>query len=455
MKIHTTQNLSQIREITTNNIMPKQVRLNYSDKMRLHSIPEQKDTYEEHVSFRGKKQLIKPIASELKKAASKEKKWYDKTLSRGFFDKTLDLMKHEVFVQSAISCLVCVVARPLTIMALPSGKDKKDNMYAASHSVSSGIVGLMSSLLIAIPFSKGAKYMQKNMIKNLKESVLKEVYPNLDLKSIYTDATKTTRKEVENWLDVEGNQFSTDFKNVLKVAKPKHVSLVSEETLKLLGADVDVKAMEGKSVNDWVDRNGKKLHLELKDMFIKVKEEGVESKSNGKYFSLQHIDKDFLKEVMPELDIKSIENAKGERVHADHWKNVDGSPFKLDMDAIHVSSFNESIDVIPLYTGRLRNPKAKEPKYASYQTNNGILDSSRVPDKLGSEIKQEWLDADKSNDIAFKLITWFPDIVTRPIVAAGTIALIPSILKNVFHLEKNKKQEPPKEPVKAQGKEVA
>ena len=42
--------------------------------------------------------------------------------------------------------------------------------------------------------------------------------------------------------------------------------------------------MEGKSINDWVDRSGKKLHLELKDMFIKVKEEGVESKSNGKYF---------------------------------------------------------------------------------------------------------------------------------------------------------------------------
>ena len=121
-----------------------------------------------------------------------------------------------------------------------------------------------------------------------------------------------------------------------------------------------------------------------------------------------------------------------------------------------------------MYTGRTRVESTckKEVKYTAYQNNNGEQDVLGVPNKLGSEIKQEWLDQDKAQDIKFKLLTWFPDIITRPFVAAGTIALLPLVLKNVFHLEKHKKkpettaQEEKMEPVKTQdvknsGKAVA
>ena len=235
----------------------------------------------------------------------------------------------------------------------------------------------------------------------------------------------------------------------MKVAQPKHISEISESTLKDFGADVDVKAMGNKPVSEWVDRSGKKLHFDLKDMFIAVKEEGMggslKDNKDTNFFSLGHINKDFLKEVMPNLDINSIER-DGKRLHTDNWKNIDGTPFKLDMDMIHLSSYKETAHATPLYTGVKRSEtkgnKTTE-KYIAYQNNVDIEDTTKVPEKLGSPIKQEYLDLDKVNDISNKAFGWLPDILTRIPVAVGTIFLIPFVLKNAFHLEKTKKHDAP------------
>ena len=444
MKVHTTENLNSSRDLSTSITIPEEVRLDYSDLMRLRRQESMPDSYAKSLAFRGKKQLIKPVVDGMKKTADKENFW-DKLFKSGFFSSTLDLMKHEVLVQAAISCVICVGLRPATIMALPGQKDKQDNMYAAGHSVSSGLMGLLSSFLIATPFSKGAGYMQKNLLHELDAQMIKKMYPNVNMSTIWKDASKKEKKLIGDWIDVQGNKFSPDFKNVIKVAEPKPISLVSEETLKSLGVDIDRASMNGKSANEWLDKNGNKIHLELRDMFILVKEDGIKGYKKGKegnFFSLQHIDDKFLAEVFPKLDIASITNKEGKRLHTDYWKNTDGSKFKIDMDTIHVSSYRETASAIPLYTGRTRiDTKTKELKYTSYQRNNGIKDNSRVPEKLGSEIQQSWLDADAKNDFHYKLITWMPDILTRPIVAAATIEMLPIILKKVFHLEKSKKKD--------------
>ena len=447
MKIHSTQNLNSIRDnITTNQLSFGDVKKDLPYKRYRTGMS---DVYLQNISsFKGKsnpKKMFKVFMNDYLKAADKEK-WYDKILDHGFFNDCLDFMKHEVFVQSAISCIVCMAMRPATIMALPSKKDKQDNMYASAHSVSSGLVGLISSILIAIPFSKGVKYAQKNMMRHLDTEILKKIKPNLDIKSIWKDEAKKIRKPVSEWMDKYGNPFSDDMKNVIKIARPKNIKEVSEDTLKLLGADIDLAAMRGKSPNEWVDRSGKKLHFNLKDMFIAVQEDGMSSTVKGydntNFFSLKHIDKDFLKELMPELDIASIEK-DGKRLHTDFWKDIHGKDFKINMEDIHLSSYNETSNAVPLYTGAKREGGKK---YVSYQTNNGIIDTTKVPDKLGSPIIQEYLDNDAEMDIATKFLTWLPDIATRVFVAAATIKLIPVILKNVFHLEKKKKKDA--EPVK-------
>ena len=447
MNIHTTQNLiSRARRQSTDNVTIPEIRLNYSEQMRKQNILNQADSFEGGVSFKGKKEIVKKIVDNSRKAADKETRM-DKFLKSRFFDKTLNIMNHEVLVQSLISAVVCVAMRPLTIMAIPTKKSKQDNMYASAHSVSSGLVGIASSLLIATPFSKGIKYAQKTYLKDMNENLLKRKYPNLKIETIWTDASKKARKPVSEWKDILDNKFSKEYKDVMKVAQPKHISEISEATLKDFGADVDVNAMKGKPISEWTDRNGKKLHFELKDMFIAVKEEGMGGSLKGNkdtnFFSLAHIDKDFLKEVMPKLDINSIEK-DGKRLHTDMWKNVDGTPFKLDMDMVHLSSYRETAHATPLYTGKKRietkGGKTTE-KYVSYQNNVKLEDSTKVPEKIGSAVEQEYLQADKINGISNKTFGWLPDILTRIPVAAGTIYLIPFILKNVFHIEKSKKHE--------------
>ena len=452
MKIHTTQNLTSIRrnqDSTNSAVIPNdEIRLNYSEQMRQSHLFDQPDSFEGRVSFKGKKEIIKKIVDNSRKAVDKETKT-DKFLKSRFFDKILDIMNHEVLVQSLISAAICIIMRPFTIMAIPTKKSKQDNMYASAHSVSSGVVGIASSLLIATPFSKGIKYAQKNYLKDMSKELLERKYKNLDTTSIWANAKDKIRKPVEEWKDIYGNKFSKEYKDVMKVAQPKHISEISESTLKDFGVDVDVKAMGNKPVSEWVDRSGKKLHFDLKDMFIAVKEEGMggslKDNKDTNFFSLGHINKDFLKEVMPNLDINSIEK-DGKRLHTDHWKNIDGTPFELDMDMIHLSSYKETAHATPLYTGEKRfETKGNKTiaKYKGYQNNVPIEDTTKVPDKLGSPVEQEYLDLGKVNDISNKAFGWLPDILTRIPVAAGTIYLIPFVLKNVFHLEKTKKHDAP------------
>ena len=454
MKIHTTQNLSslgRIQSTNTSTIPNDEIRLNYSEQMRkqklLHAQP---DSYESEVSFKGKKEIVKKVIT---KAVDKETK-KDKFLRSRFFDASLNLMGHEVLTQACISAIICIILRPGTIMLFPTKKNKQDNMYASAHSMSSGAVGIVGSILIATPFSKGIKYAKKNLLPELDPKILKKKYPHLDIETI--------KKPFSEWKDISKNPFSTDVKDTLTVARPTHLSQVSEETLnKQFNLNIDLNAMKDKSVNEWVDKNGKKIHIDLKDMFIAVKEEGMESTlhlkdyDNVNFFSLKHIDEGFLKEIMPDLDTASIEK-NGKRLHPDFWKKKDGTPYNLDMDMIHISSYRETKHATPLYTGAKRDGTTKEEKYCSYQSNTVEIDKDGlpkegVPDKLGTPVTQEMLDADAANEISDKWLAWLPDIATRIPIAAGTIMLIPWILKHIFGLEKSKK---PAKPV-VETKEIA
>ena len=435
MKIHTTQNLNSMgrKQQSTNNVtIPNdEIRLNYSEQMRLHNLPAQQDSYESSISFKGKKEIVQKVVN---KATEKELKGKKIFLSR-FFDKILDAMEYETCVQAGVAAIVCMGLRPMVIMLTPSKKNKKDNAYASVHSMSSGVISIFTAVVLTAPFAKGLKYAKEHKLQYIKKDILKRMYPNLDINSIGPDNARKARSE---WRDIDGiHKFHSDFKNPRRIATPKHIANVSEETLKSIGIDIDLNAMKGKSVNEWVDKKGNKIKPELRDMFIAVKEDGF----GTNFFSLQHIDKDFLAEVYPNLDINTI-SKDGKRLYYDQWKNKDGSKFVLDLDNIHISSYRETASSIPLITGRKRfDVKDKTEKYCSYQTNDEVENPLRVPEKLGTEIKQEYLNADAANDIKAKLFGWMPDIVTRPFMASATIALIPWIMTHIFHMKKTPKVE--------------
>lgn len=374
-----------------------------------------------------------------------------KALESPKFDKLLDAMGNEVLVQAGIALVICAGLRPLTILALPDkGKDKNDNIYAAGHSICSGIMGFVAPLLLVTPFVNGSKRAMEEYYKYFKDDTLERLWPNLDIKSIRNKAGElVSHKE---WKDKLGNPWSKDYKDIMKVAKPKHISQVSEETLKTIGVDIDLKAMKDVPIEKWVDRAGKPVEVPLKEAFIAVTEEGM----GTNFFSLQHIDKNFLQEVFPKLDMATVEKG-GERLHYKHWKNVDGSALQLNPESFFISSYRETNDAIPLITGKTRidTLDKNKVKYATYQRNVKDLnpDGSPVkgsPLKIGSEIDQKYLEADATNTIMNKIIVWLPDILTRYFVASATIKLLPFVLTNVFGLEKTAKKQARLEAEKAQ-----
>lgn len=443
MKIHTTQNLNSSKTTipSTNAVSSKNFRLNATNSSSNFVTNE--------IAFKGKSEIVNKVA----KSTKKEKAWMKKMMLSKAFRNVLDFMDHEVLVQALISFVICLALRPFTIMAMSlfNKKSKDDNIYAATQSIASGVAGFVGTLLIAFPFSKGLrhanlnKYAEKLLKKNVKDieklrEMLKEMRPDINFDSIYDKANNVIRPQ-KDWRTVDGKKISESLNDVLTVARPTHYSECSAETFKNFGVDIDLDSQKGKSLYNMVTKDNKKVieSLKDKDMFIAVKEEdmggSIKEAVDTNFFSLKFIDKDFLKKLSPELNVNSMEK-DGKRLHPSKWLKIDGTPWLDEKMAnnIHLPSFAETFETTPVYTGARR--VGNNSKYESYLSNIENYRIGDVPNELGTAVTQEYMDVDKHGETKRKLITWIPDILTRPLVASGTIALIPWVLSNVFHMKK-------------------
>ena len=440
MKIHTTQNLNSSGRIQSTNsvtIPNEEIRLNYSERIRMQKTQAHADTYEGKVSFK-RKNVLNTAANAVKKSFGERvanTKVFKNIVNSGSFDRMLKIVSdQEVMIQAATALGLCCVARPLAILSLPSGKNKKDNAYAATHSISSGVLGFIIPLLCIKPVANGYSHALANASKYIeKDDTLKKIWPHLDIKSVRDKAGK--RLEQSKWLDIEGNKFIADIKDVRKVPLPKHISSFSETTLKKIVPNLDIAKSKNLPVNEWVDTNGKKLiieNLDFKDIYIATQEHGKETK----YYPLMLIKENLLKEFYPDLNINSIKGADGKRIHPAKWLKNNGEKFEMPLDNVFLSRWEESDKVIPLIIGDTRK-EGKSIKDICYQKNNNEWD----PYSLGTAITSEMTQADVVNSIKNKLGGWLPDIVVAYPRATATIALIPFILKNILGMEKSKKPE--------------
>ena len=390
----------------------------------------------------------------IKEKAVPEKTKYDKALNSKWFDSFLKGAENEPVMQAAMAALICILLRPATIMALPSKNGKENNMYASAHSMSSGVMGLLATIFIAQPFKSSASYTMKNLYKEFSEDALKRLSPKLDLNSIVDKATGK-RKPVEEWLFKDGNKFLKEFKDVEKIPMLKPFNEISAESFKAFGADVDWAAWKGKSFNDVLTKDGKKLYdtIDWERLGIVVKQEYKgnlspskkllkESTGDAKVL-LRDLDRGFLEKIIQDaesgsnwkkLDINSVYK-DNKVVDFKKWKDLEGKQWKLDLDNTYISSPYDTATYLPRISGKHRIEPTGEIKYAAYLKNgkNG---------ELGSIVDEEMASTQKRNEVRDKLLTWAPDILTRPLVATATIALIPLALLKIFHLEKKKPQEP-------------
>ena len=273
---------------------------------------------------------------------------------------------------------------------------------------------------------------------------IKKRWPHVDANSIKNpDGTFKSKKE---WLDYAGNSFIGDIKDVQKVPQPIHVSKISKATLEEKFPGLDTSKIEGVSANQWVKKDGSKAEIELKSIFIAVRDSETKE---IKYYPLKHVTEDILKELYPDLDLASIKTAEGVRLHPSQWKNTNNSKFDFDMDSIFIADWSETNNGIPLITGAKRKEPNGKLKDVCYQKN-----APGEPDdlELGTAITQEMVDASRVNTVLDKLGGWLPDLIVTYPRATATIAIIPFVLKTVFGIEKSKKPDPK---ITVTGKEAA
>ena len=141
---------------------------------------------------------------------------------------------------------------------------------------------------------------------------------------------------------------------------------------------------------------------------------------------------------MKSLDVKSaFDGNKIKDIR--QWKTLEGKEWKADLDSVFVSSPLETANYKPRTSGKMRyDEKEGIHKFKTYQTNG-------VDGSLGTEITDEMLTAEKSNEALIKALTWLPDLSFRVPIAVSTIALIPWVLKNVFGIEKKKPAKTPEQ----------
>ena len=459
MKIHTTQNLSiSANSQPTNITLPKSAGLDYSEQTRMSKLTNQHDKFESNsVSFKGKgkKSLIKKIVESTKevvKKAANEGKNGDP--NGGLFDKILRVTnEQEVIIQAAIGAVLCIVARPLTLLAFPGDKNKKDCIYASAHSISSGIWGLFVPFLFVTPLAKGYRYAKEHAGEFMTPEKIKERWPHVDLASIKDEHGKI--KAMSDWLDIKGRKFLPDLKDVIKIPLPKNIAEVSDDTMRTIIPQIDITSRKGaKSANELLDKSGKKLTIDavpLREIFVAVEEEGTKG---VKYYPLEYVNEELLLEIMPDVNPKSIKGADGKRLHPKDWKGLQGEKYNYDMDSLFFSNWNDTNTGTLLITGdtrvngKLRNG-ADDIKDITYLKNN------RDGERIGTAITQEMVEADYTNSIIDKFGGWFGDLLIAYPRATATIAVLPFILKNVFHIEKTKKAPTVQMPVATPGKEVA
>jgi len=447
--IHITQNLSSSRDKykPTDIFPPRDTRyLNYSASNKLKQSMPPEDRFDKSISFKGKKEIIKQVIKSANKTfidKVADSKVIKKTLGSDFFNGILDkTSKEEVLVNSVTALGICCALRPATLLAFPGDKDKDNCKFAAAHSISSGVWGLIVPLLLVKPFTSGIGHSMKNMEKHFSDKTLKQMYPHLNMDSIkqgVDELGKIIRKPKDEWLDITGRRFSTDLQDFKNIFLPKHISEVSPETLQTQIPNIDIKSTLNKSgekisANNWLDDTGSKIKPAFNNIFICVKDS---EKAGHKYYPLQHVNSELLQEVYPDLDIKSINGDTGKRLYPDKWLKKDGKPYDFDMDSIFLSSVRDTSKTIPYTTGHYQKNDKGALTEVLYQKN------ANNKNDTGTPITSEMVESSKINTIKLKLLGWIPEIVTAYPKAVATISILPFILKEIFGLEKKKEAKMP------------
>lgn len=123
--------------------------------------------------------------------------------------------EHNIAMSAFMALLLAGICRPATIMALPGDKDKDDKIYASGHSIASGVIGFIASVILTSPLDiaikkytdlKNANLWKKDgpykaMIDELKKLNAENADEALiKLQEGKISAMKTAMKNIPDWI---------------------------------------------------------------------------------------------------------------------------------------------------------------------------------------------------------------------------------------------------------------
>lgn len=85
---------------------------------------------------------------------------WEKILKSDFYAKSMGVVNDHNIASSAFMALILAgILRPATIVSLPGKKEQstKDKIYAAAHSISSGVIGFVASVILTSPLDAAVK----------------------------------------------------------------------------------------------------------------------------------------------------------------------------------------------------------------------------------------------------------------------------------------------------------
>lgn len=139
---------------------------------------------------------------------------FDKLFKSEKFGHFLEYVhNHNIATSALIALGFAGVLRPATILSLPGKKDKEDKIYASGHSIASGLIGFVVSLILTSPLDEALKdhdgtfyYKSKKLEeldKQIKELKAMELTPTIkkQLSSLKNeaDALKLFTKNIPDW----------------------------------------------------------------------------------------------------------------------------------------------------------------------------------------------------------------------------------------------------------------
>lgn len=125
---------------------------------------------------------------------------------------------HNISASALIALVLAGALRPAAIMSIPGKKDKEDKIYAAGHSMASGIIGFVASTILTSPLDLAVKklyadpdnFKSKNLAEiNKKMSLIKD-----KLKNATTEAEKLALIKEKKVLSNSKNAYRQIIKNV-------------------------------------------------------------------------------------------------------------------------------------------------------------------------------------------------------------------------------------------------